>query len=175
MDWKEITHRMRGLTIGPVGLEWEPPERESKVAQQVITFLEDRRVLFNPYYLEDGGYCVQSVLEIRHFLTETLQTLPNEPGLSQHLRVLRGACRNFLDKVQGNHRGRGYGALYHGGPESQSFFIALGELRCTFGIHLGLIASTFHLGLEGDLASVLPEPIVETEEKSFEGTGERNG
>lgn len=52
MDWKEVANRMRGfsLGIGPisVGAEWEPPTLEQDIAQRVITFLEDRRVLFNP-------------------------------------------------------------------------------------------------------------------------------
>jgi len=174
MDWKEIANRMRGFSagVGPisVGAQWEPPSRERDIAQQVITFLEDRRVLFNPYYLEDGGHCIQSVLDIRRFLTETLQGLTNEPGLPQQLRVLRGACREFLDKVQAGPGGRGHHVLYHGGEEAQEFFIALGELRRTFGVHLGLIAAEYQLGLEGDLARILPpEPDESDEEVLPEG------
>jgi hypothetical protein len=169
MDWKEIANRMRGFSagVGPisVGAQWEPPARERDIAQRVLTFLEDRRVLFNPYYLEDGGHCIQSVLDIRRFLTDTLQDLTNELGLPQQLRVLRGACREFLDKVQAGPGGRGHYELYHGGQEAQDFFIALGELRRTFGIHLGLIATEFKLGLEGDLARVLPPEPDESDEK----------
>jgi len=179
MDWKEIANRMRGFSagVGPisVGAQWEPPARERDIAQRVITFLEDRRVLFNPYYLEDGDHCVQSVLEIRRFLTDILQGLMNEPGLPQQLRVLRGACREFLDKVQSGPGGRGHRALYHGGQEAQDFFIALGELRRTFGIHLGLIAAGYQLGLEGDLARILPPDPDESDEKVLPQGRKRRG
>jgi len=171
MNWREVANRMRGFSagVGPIsiGAEWEPPARERDIAQRVITFLEDRRVLFNPYCLEDGGHCIQSVLDIRRFLTDTLQDLANEPGLPQQLRVLRGACREFLDKVQPCRSGRGHHALYHGGQEAQYFFIALGELRRTFGVHLGLIATRYQLGLEGDLARILPPEPDESDESAL--------
>ena len=158
--WKQIAKQLRGAGFelpvigGGLSAEWEPLPDEKKIAQRVITFLEDRRVLYTPYPFEDGNHCVQSVIEIRQFLTSVLEDLPNEMGLPQHLRVIRGACREFLDKVQA--RGRGHYPLYHGGPEAQDFFIALGELRRTFGIHLGCLAVKYHLGLEGDLATILP-------------------
>ena len=156
MNWKKIANRIRGFSLGGFGAEWEPPQLEQDIAQSVITFLEDRRVLFNPYPLEEGNQCIESVLEIRKFLTGVLQGLPNKPGLAQHLRVLRGACRSFLDAVHAESRHRPHLALYQGGKEAQDFFIALGELRRSFGIHLGLIAATYHIGLEGDLATILP-------------------
>jgi hypothetical protein len=177
MDWKEIANRMRGFSagVGPIsiGAQWEPSARERDIAQRVITFLEDRRVLFNPYYLEDGGHCVQSVLDIRRFLTDTLQDLANEPGLPQQLRVLRGACREFLDRVQAGPGGMRHHALYHGGQEAQDFFIALGELRRTFGIHLGLIAARYQLGLEGDLAGILPPEPDESDDDALPNGGKR--
>lgn len=42
------------------------------VARRVIRFLEDQRVLYNPSELEQPDHCVQSVLDIRRFLTAEL-------------------------------------------------------------------------------------------------------
>ena len=160
MRFKDIAKRMRGFSIelpvigGGLGAEWEPPAIERDIAQRVITFLEDRRALYRGYDLEVAEYVVQSIIEIRRFLTDVLKDLPNEPGLTQHLRYMRGACREFLDTV---HRiGRDRIDMYGGGPRSWEFCTALGELRAIFGIHLGLLAAKYRLGMEGDLAKILP-------------------
>jgi hypothetical protein len=44
------------------------------VARRVISYLEDRRVLYNPTELEVPQHCIQSVLDIRHFLSHELGT-----------------------------------------------------------------------------------------------------
>lgn len=146
MRFKQVLSRMRGLSLGltGVGASWVPPKAEVDIAQEVITFLEDRRVLFNDFAYEIESECIDSSLKIRDFLTNVLRDMANEPGLAQHLRALRAACRRFNDFPRGHH-----------GP---SFYVALGELRATFGVHLGLIAAKYGLGLEGDLARILPPP-----------------
>ena len=104
----------------------------------------------------NGYHCIQSVLDIRRFLTDILQDLTNEPGLPQQLRVFAGLPVNSWIKCNLVQVERGAIALYHGGHQAQDLFIALGEFRRTFGIHLGLIATGYQLGLEGDLARILP-------------------
>ena len=44
-------------------------------------------------------------------------------------------------------------SLIKGGP---AFFVALGELRATFGIHIAALAYQFDIDVESDLASILP-------------------
>jgi hypothetical protein len=46
--------------------------------------------------------------------------------------------------------------MLHGGSQTWAVCTALGELRSLFGIQLGLLAATYKLGLEGDLATILP-------------------
>jgi hypothetical protein len=55
------------------------------VARRIITFLEDRRVLYNPYHMEDPRHCIQSVIEIRQFLTAELSNLSGDEELVQNL------------------------------------------------------------------------------------------
>jgi hypothetical protein len=155
---EQIISRLNGLSVGPVGVAWKPRDAEIDIAQEVITFMEDRRVLFNDNELEVPRYCVESVLEIRRFLTEVLRRLKNETGLSQHLRAMRGACRRFLNKVQDGKRGIILTDGLQGGSATWTFFPALGELRAAFGLHLGIIAASCGLGMEGELASILPAP-----------------
>jgi hypothetical protein len=78
---------------------------EVSAARRVITFLEDRRVLYAPDSLEVPSHCVHSVLEIRHFLSAELGKLGGNSELAASLRAMRAACRKFLDRV-GSRDGR---------------------------------------------------------------------
>jgi len=138
------------------GVSWNPREPEVTVARRVLAFLEDRRVLFNPYHLEVADECVHSVVEIRRFLTNEIGQLADDSKLSEHLRGIRAACRKFLDDMP---RGRGRILRPHwAGPFESELFTQLGELRDAIGIRIAAIAVMHGLDVEGELASTLPEP-----------------
>ena len=56
MTFKQILSRLTGISCPVFGIQWNPPEPEITVAQRVISFLEDRRVLYNPFDLEFFGH-----------------------------------------------------------------------------------------------------------------------
>jgi hypothetical protein len=99
---------------------------------------------------------VQSVIEIRHYLTGELGQLDADGELAKNLRAMRAACRKFLDTVQDDDRD----IVTFGGHRNQwaswVFNSALGELRGVFGIHIALLAAQHGLDVEDDLASILP-------------------
>ena len=51
--FKEIIRRLTGFSTPFFGISWQPPESERKTIRKLFNFLEDRRVLFNPYMLVD--------------------------------------------------------------------------------------------------------------------------
>ncbi len=152
MKFSEIVSRLTGISSPIFGVSWNPPQAEVSVARRVITFLEDRRVLYVDGEMEMPDHCVSSVIEIRRYLTTELQQL-SDGELSSSLRAMRAACRKFLDKSNGVGR--------HGGHWGYSsgwrFNSALGELRGVFGVHLAKLAAQHGLDVEDDLAQILPE------------------
>lgn len=78
MTFTEIAHRLTGISSPFFGVSWVPPEADVTIAQRVLVFLEDRRVLFAPTEMEAPDHCIQSVLAIRAFVTEQLSSL--DPG-----------------------------------------------------------------------------------------------
>ncbi|WP_456429082.1 DUF6650 family protein [Rhodocaloribacter sp.] len=155
MKFKEIASRLTGFSVPVFGVSWNPPEPEVAVARRVLAFLEDRRVLFNPYHLEVADQCVDSVLEIRRFLTTEIGRLPAESELSKHLRGIRAACRKFLNDVPS---GRGRILRPHwAGPFESEFFTQLGELRAAIGLRVAAVAVMYGLDVEGELARTLPD------------------
>jgi hypothetical protein len=149
MKFDEIVSRLTGISVPIFGISWNPPETERKIARRVIAFLENRRVLYAPFDYEVPGHCIQSVIEMRHFLTTELQALDSDKEIAQSLRAMRAACRKFLDDDPWHGSPRGY-------PSPRMLESALGELRGVFGIHIARLAAQNGLDVEDDLAVILP-------------------
>ncbi|MHB8579145.1 MAG: DUF6650 family protein [Ignavibacteriaceae bacterium] len=154
MKFKEIVKRLNGISTPIFGASWNPSQTDKDQAKEIIVFLEDRRVLYNPSEMEMPNHCVQSVLEIRRFITQKIGTI-QLPDLQESLRAMRASCRKFLDSVGidedimkfGHHRGHW---------ASWEFNSAVGELRGVFGIHIARIAVMYGIDVEKDLAKILP-------------------
>jgi hypothetical protein len=158
VKFTEIAARLTGISTSLGGVSWQATETEMAAARRVISFLEDRRVLYAPDELEVSAHCVHSVLDIRRFLTTELGKLDNGSVLAASLRAMRAACRKFLERVgvDGDDRTVFY-ANRPGHWASWTFYGALGEMRGTFGVHLARIAAEFKLDIEDSLAAILPE------------------
>ncbi len=165
--FRQIAGRLNGISCPVFGVSWDPPTLDVDVAHRVIVFLEDRRVLYEPAEVEVADHCVESVLEIRRFLTETIGAGGIAEDLAGHLRAMRGACRHFLtsSRVIGPdddpelwtpwQRDRGH---YRSGLDDWTLNQALGELRGVCGIHIAQIAVKYGIDLEEQLVSILPSP-----------------
>ena len=160
MKFKQILGRITGFSIPIFGASWNPPEPEIEVAKRIILYLEDRRVLYNPSSLEVPSHCVKSIIEIRQFLTSELPKLNSKSELAVILQALRASCRKFLNQV-GEIDGE---KIKYGGDmghwASWHFLPALGELRGVFGMYLAMLATSYGLDIDNELASILPvKPI----------------
>jgi hypothetical protein len=126
------------------------------IAQALTTFLEDRRVLFNPEWLEESSQVDHSVQEIRKELTEALQQLDPKSPAGDPMRAMRAACRRYLDEPRQKFRHVGEGSYRRGHELDPGFFVALGELRAVFGAELQRLDGLFHLTIETQLRNVFP-------------------
>jgi hypothetical protein len=148
MKFKEIVARLTGISTPVFGVSWNPPEAECAVARRVLTFLEDRRVLYTPESMEVPEHCIRSVLEIRAMLTHELGQLTSADELADSPRALRAACRKFLDTIQPRQRDIERYGFSQGHWASWMFLGALGEMRGVFGVHLAILAAKFGLSVE---------------------------
>jgi len=135
MKFREILSRITGLSVPVFGVQWTPPEAECAKARRVLTFLEDRRVLYTPSEMELPHHCVESVLRIRDFLTAELGEMQTDQELAKSLRAMRSACRKFLNTVQANDCHIIQFGAERGHYASWVFNGAVGELRGVFGVH----------------------------------------
>lgn len=159
---KSLASRVSGFSLPVIGggLQWTPTEQERDIVRKLFAFLEDRRALYVDYCLEIEDQVAQSVLQIRKELTETLQALPDESNAVGPVRAMRAACRRFLTEPHpdfrnlARHAYRPWGRMDVEG--SPGFFVALGELRATFGAQIATLAFAYEIDVEPELASILP-------------------
>lgn len=156
MKFKDITKRITGISTPIFGVSWNPENTERDIARQVITYLEDRRVLYTPSEMESPSHCVQSVLQIRQFLTSKIGKAPEETELTNSLRAMRAACRKFLNQTSNPNGDIIRFGSHVGHFASWEFNGAIGELRGVFGIHVAKIAVAYGIDIEEDLASIIP-------------------
>jgi hypothetical protein len=166
----KASKKVTGVSVPFFGLQWEPGVSDAKVAESVIVFMEDRRVLYNPWGAEDGNACVTSVVQIREELTKAIQNSGINATMLKQFREMRAACRRFLDQLSLNADvGEDFVVeafvKIHGGGETWvntmgdlRFNQALGELRAVFGERLEAIATKYGITVEDDLAMSFPYP-----------------
>jgi hypothetical protein len=163
MNYKEIANRITGFSCPIFGISWNPPKREIDVANKVITFLEDKRVLYNPYHLEVPKHCLESVIKIREFLTKQLYDVDRESEIGKVLRGMRSSCRKFLDAThtspfrQEIERNMGHDVSM---GMSMEFYSGIGELRGIMGILASKLLIMYGIDCESDLLKIIP--IVES-------------
>lgn len=143
---KELASRLTGVQIPIFGVSWTAPESQRKIVRGVMAFLEDRRVLYNPYNIGIEREVSESAPEIRRELTEALKALPEDSPAAPALRAMRAACRQYLDQS-------------HRFPHHLGFMLALGELRALFGLQVAFLAIEYGLDVEEGLASIIPPEL----------------
>jgi hypothetical protein len=158
MKFKDIIKRITGISSPIFGVSWNPENSERDIAREVISYLEDRRVLYAPSEMENPEYCTRSILQIRHFLTSKIGILPEGSDLRKSLKAMRAACRKFLNITEGENEGNIIKfASNQGHWASWIFNSAVGELRGVFGIYLAKTAVSHGIDIENELATILPE------------------
>jgi hypothetical protein len=151
----DIARRITGFSTPIFGVSWTPPAAEHDAVRVFLTFLEDRRVLFNPYQLEVEWQVMESIQKLREQCNQTIAALPDRSPALAPLRGIRAACRKFLDEPHSDFPHMGF-HMRRGSPDGPGFFTALGEFRATVGVHVGNLAVTYQIELEPELASILP-------------------
>ena len=162
-----MSSRLTGLDVLGFGASWDPATSDAAVAESLVRYLEDRRVLYAFADVEVAEHCISSVLDIRRELTDILAQGGIDSVLVDSLRAMRASCRAFLerlrldptmDQFQIVHAYRDHLA---GSTGLHDWILnqAIGELRGVFGVHLALLASRYGIEVEEELATILPPEL----------------
>lgn len=157
MNFSEVARRLTGISCPIFGISWDPGVAKVASARRVLTYLEDRRVLYAPWDVEVAEHCVDSVLEMRRFLTDQLGQLDDrDEDIAPHLRAMRASCRHFLSTTDGLRDGPMRLQPWMPSMQGWRFSDALGAMRAVFGIHIAQLSAKFGIDIEDQLADILP-------------------
>ncbi len=164
MKFPEVARRLTGFSCPLFGITWDPGVAKVTAARRVLVNMEDRHALFVPYEVEMPEHCVESIIDIRRFLTSELGQLDDKDGdIAPHLRAMRASARTFLNSAAKLvERGGGFRRPFSGWQE-RGFNQALGELRGIFGIHVTQLSVKFGIDIEDELATILPADVADDE------------
>ena len=159
---RTLRSRITGFSTPIIGVSWEPPADEAEACRDLVTFLEDCRVLYAAEEAENPHHCVQSVMRIRHHLTDVISNAPAKSLLETGARQMRVACRGFLDEVQTDPDIEEYG-FSQGHWPSWRFLPALGALRARIGTQLAVLAAAYGSNVADQFAAIMPPPLGDDE------------
>jgi len=151
LKFERIYKNITDLSCPIFGIQWTAPTIETDEAKNIVLFLEDRRVLFNPAHMEDAGYCAQSVIDIRSELTKSLQALRTDSNLAKSLKRMRKACQEFSNKL-----GHPNFLQFDAPIQTSIFERELFKLREKCGVSVAEIAVAYGLDVDDGLASIIP-------------------
>lgn len=142
--------RLTGLSTLWGGIQWEHKDDDKEIARRVISLLEDRRLLWVDYQYEIPDQCIASAKETRDALTAQIENPEIGEKLASLLKEIRGYLRDFMTYSPVGASG------YRSISDSDAFAVALGRLRALVGERLAIIAATYDLEVEDELASIIP-------------------
>ena len=152
----ETARRITGISLPIGGLQWaDPGPSDGDRVRAFLIELEDRRVLYNPDWLEVSWQVDESIVQIRRVCTDALKTFSPTDFASLPIRNIRGACRRYLDESTTEFRHM----AFHGHRDEMTpgAFLALGAFRSAVGHEVARLAAYYDIELKGDLVTVLPE------------------
>jgi hypothetical protein len=123
-----------------------PPSERDHVGN-FLDFLEDRRVLFTPYFMEYPVHVIESVRQIEAEASAAFSALPPASPASASIARLRAACGDFLGRAEITHA-RTAGTAISGG----ALFFAVVALRKSLAAEAASLAAEFALDLPHELA-----------------------
>lgn len=95
-----MKHEINGISFPFGGISWDNNTTAKDRFRYLLLFLESKRILTNPAYMELKQECIQSVLEIKHTLVEVIRDAEFSENDIEIIRSLIVACNTYLDTVR---------------------------------------------------------------------------
>lgn len=149
--------RITGINAPWFGVSWEYRESDADVVRRVFSFLEDRRVLYEPLNAQLFFYVGQSASEIRQMLTQELGAGAVGKQLAESFKIIRSALRVFMSDLEKIEQHEGSGQLDPVQVRDQQV-LALGEMRGRVNPVLALLAQKYQIEVEEEMAAALQPP-----------------
>lgn len=135
--------RITGIDVPFGGISWEYTETEKQAIQKLFFFLESKRLLTNPIEMEIKQWCIESALEIKRRLVDTLSECDFSKDTIGCIRSMIGACNDFLDRLD---TVKETGIIFkneEGDWANSAFSSAMKQFRNVFRENINLLSSVY--------------------------------
>jgi len=166
LRWQDLKHRVNGFSTPLGGLQWTPPPNERDLCRELITFLENRRVLYVESEAEVPQHAALSIIEMRDFLTGFIIRCPEGSAVEQAARQMRASCAAFHRGASSSPDILDFGA-HQGHWASWVFLQSLGMMRSQIGTQMAIIAARYRVGIEEHMMSIMPPDVTNLESDGF--------
>jgi hypothetical protein len=113
------------MAAGAIGWLLRPHRRRLAAIRDLLRFLEDKRVLYDPMAFEDEDYSASAILQIRAELQAAAKEFRDGDLVMFHLKGMQQACHAFLNRTGSGRRLR-----------RMEWERALQDLRIAFAEHM---------------------------------------
>ena len=95
-----MKHELNGISFPFGGIAWDNNTTAKDRFRYLLLFLESKRILTNPFYMELKQECIESALEIKHTLVDITRDAEFDEKDTDIVRFLVVACNTYLDTVR---------------------------------------------------------------------------
>jgi len=143
----KLLKKITGISCPFFGVSWNPSKTDREKIKKWLVYLEDRRLLFNPFHLEVPIWISESIIDIRAKITDLISEFDDNSEVIEILRTMRSACRRYLDQTY---------KLQSKGFMERVIIQNLIELRSVFGVCIAKLSIMYGIDLEEEITEIIP-------------------
>lgn len=146
-----MKYELNGISTPFGGISWDNNTTAKDRFKYLLLFLESKRILTNPVYMELKTECIDSVLEIRHILVEITKDASFKDQDYEIIRDLLVTCNEYLNAVRPDSVPH---LIYKDGSRwaDATFDMAMKNFRKTFKAGISQIEKAYSLRYKGKIS-----------------------
>lgn len=123
-----MKYKLTGISTPFGGLSWDKRLCEKDRIIFLFTYLESKRILYNPAEMEKKEWCINSILEIKDSLVEITKDIKFRAGTLAIINNMIDTCNHYLDNVSTYEL---HGIIYKNGTRNTelSFYKSMNDFR----------------------------------------------
>lgn len=95
-----MKHELNGINLPFGGISWDNNTTAKDRFRYLLLYLESKRILTNPMYMELKEECIDSVLEIKQTLVSITKDVAFREADIDIVHSLIAACNDYLDTIR---------------------------------------------------------------------------
>ena len=151
VSWKDIMNRITGISFPVFGISWNPPPDERKIAEEVLTYIENKGIFYSGFQWEHPRDCYQSAETARNDLTNLMQKLLRNMEVFKCCEIIRDSLRQFQRSLRELSLDKKESKTDMNNKEVADFDKSLVKLRISSGEQIAHLAVSYGLDVHAEL------------------------